>query len=47
MQGTIQCDSETVFELAALALHATNGDFTRYVVIIQIPVNDYTGILFK
>lgn len=27
-KGTIQCDSETVFELAALALHATNGDFT-------------------
>lgn len=31
LQGTIQCDSETVFELAALALHATNGDYTRYV----------------
>lgn len=29
-QGTIQCDSETVFELAALALHATNGDYTRF-----------------
>lgn len=27
-KGTIQCDSETVFELAALALHATNGDYT-------------------
>lgn len=27
-RGTIQCDSETVFELAALALHATNGDYT-------------------
>ncbi|KAL9971536.1 hypothetical protein ACROYT_G017710 [Oculina patagonica] len=27
-KGTIQCDSETVFELAALALHATCGDYT-------------------
>lgn len=27
-KGTIQCDSETVFELAALALHANSGDYT-------------------
>lgn len=27
-KGTIHCDSETVFELAALALHAISGDFT-------------------
>jgi len=30
-KGTIHCDSETVFELAALALHAISGDFTRCV----------------
>ena len=35
LQGTIQCDSETVFELAALALHATNGDYTRFVIKLQ------------
>lgn len=28
-QGQIECDSETVFELAALVLQVTNGDFTR------------------
>lgn len=28
-QGQIECDSETVFELAALVLQVTHGDFTR------------------
>jgi len=31
MQGQLECDSDTVFELAAYVLQAVHGDFVEYV----------------
>jgi len=34
MQGQLECDSDTVFELAAYVLQAVHGDFVEYVFIL-------------
>jgi len=36
LQGQLECDSETVFELAALVMQAVRGDYVEYVFLLSL-----------
>jgi len=36
IQGQLECDSDTVFDLAAYVLQAVHGDYVEYVIFVSI-----------